>query len=588
MAGETKGVAYEALTKLVLEDLKAEGKLKGRIFWGEKPDDMTIQPDLTIGSSANAPEVNLLITHSGSAKNSDMKFWRNMGELVESKVFLPSPPKVFNLAFDSVIKEDLKKAQEASFDGQLLVGDQTYGDDLQTWINMNLKGFPKEREDKVEYLRKVASKDKELRRFIGHLKTDLEALLKKKPPKDLDAIWEMERKRKKGTAPPRKVTFVRRGLCKLLIFEDVEVALRLFAGHRVLTSEVPGYVFKMGLATKAVGRSQPSDEEASNFVSLLSESTMRDVLANIEDVTTQGFWSQIKKVRNAEVLDTLVSFVQANHASLSSKDGMLRALREQHRDPANGLQIPAGLAPPTNVWIFDIVGTLAKACADKAQDFGYSTFSKLGEPRKTKVGKMWLGDWCSCFINQYFARANSFNPPEEAIEHVARVLSEVLAQIDPSAIPGIRAKIIERYAAKEYEATLLAHRGIEPLLACIRAEKIRGSKVKLRAAFGERADLQGSSTKTTVLKSKSTLINWQSAHHSHTNDKKKELCGRAVALRYSWDAAAKKFIPRPGVKKLILVVDGTWKQSDLDALVRSGWDEIYYPDEMDKLAKAIV
>ena len=40
--------------------------------------------------------------------------------------------------------------------------------------------------------------------------------------------------------------------------------------------------------------------------------------------------------------------------------------------------------------------------------------------------------------------------------------------------------------------------------------------------------------------------------------------------------------------KLILVVDGTWQQSDLDALVRAGWDEIFYPDEMEKLATAIV
>ena len=70
--------------------------------------------------------------------------------------------------------------------------------------------------------------------------------------------------------------------------------------------------------------------------------------------------------------------------------------------------------------------------------------------------------------------------------------------------------------------------------------------------------------------------------------KKKELCGRAVGLRYSWDAKTKTFIKRPGVDKLFLVVDGTWRQSDLDALIRAGWDEIFYPDEMDKLAAAIV
>ncbi len=85
---------------------------------------------------------------------------------------------------------------------------------------------------------------------------------------------------------------------------------------------------------------------------------------------------------------------------------------------------------------------------------------------------------------------------------------------------------------------------------------------------------------------KHTFVNWQSAYGSHTNDKKKELCGRAIGLRYHWNGKA--FVPRPGVQKMILVLDGTWKQADLNALLRAGWDEIYYPDEMDQLAKAII
>jgi len=162
MAGEQKGKAYEALTKLVLEELKSDGKLKGRIFWDQKPETMTIMPDLTVGRSANSPDICFLITHSGAAGNSHMKYWRNMGELVEAKVFLPAPAKVFNLAFDSVIKEDLKEVQNASFDGQLLVGDRPYGDDLQKWIDGNLKDLPKDKDEKVEHLRALVKTDKSL------------------------------------------------------------------------------------------------------------------------------------------------------------------------------------------------------------------------------------------------------------------------------------------------------------------------------------------------------------------------------------------------------------------------------------------
>lgn len=36
------------------------------------------------------------------------------------------------------------------------------------------------------------------------------------------------------------------------------------------------------------------------------------------------------------------------------------------------------------------------------------------------------------------------------------------------------------------------------------------------------------------------------------------------------------------------IADGTWTQKDLNALVAAGWDEIYYPDEIDKLKASVL
>ena len=91
-----------------------------------------------------------------------------------------------------------------------------------------------------------------------------------------------------------------------------------------------------------------------------------------------------------------------------------------------------------------------------------------------------------------------------------------------------------------------------------------------------------------MLRVKETLIKWQSVTDEGRDHKKKELCGRAPALRYTWDPVKNAFLKRPSTERLILVVDGTWRQDDLEALGRAGWDEIFYPDEMDKLVKAIV
>jgi hypothetical protein len=148
------------------------------------------------------------------------------------------------------------------------------------------------------------------------------------------------------------------------------------------------------------------------------------------------------------------------------------------------------------------------------------------------------------------------------------------------------------------EVKLLTYRHLQPVRAAIEialseAHIPFGDLTYLGACFAQYAKAQGTkldprSAGTTVIKGSNTLINWQSAHDSHTNDKKKELCGRAVALRYVWDESSKKFVPRPGVDRLILVVDGTWRQEDLDSLARAGWDHLFYPDQMDGLVQAIV
>src|SRR5688572_15394587 len=128
MAGERKGKTYEALVKVALDQLKAAGEFSGNVFWNVKAGGMTVVPDFTIGPDADRPHSVLLVTHSSSAKESEKKNWRNLGELAESKLRLKSVPRVFSVAFDSMVKDSLKAVGAAAFDGQLIVGDRSYGD----------------------------------------------------------------------------------------------------------------------------------------------------------------------------------------------------------------------------------------------------------------------------------------------------------------------------------------------------------------------------------------------------------------------------------------------------------------------------
>ena len=85
MAGERKGIIYEALLYVVLERLREVGGVSGTLFWNTRPAGMSVEPDLLIGPDQDHPSVIFLVTHSGAAGNSHMKFWRNLGELSEAK-----------------------------------------------------------------------------------------------------------------------------------------------------------------------------------------------------------------------------------------------------------------------------------------------------------------------------------------------------------------------------------------------------------------------------------------------------------------------------------------------------------------------
>jgi hypothetical protein len=590
MAGEQKGKAYEAFTKAALEALRKKGVFKGDIFWDEKAAGMTIVPDLTIGPNKDHPHTVILITHSGSAKNSDMKYWRNIGELAEIKVLLPVVPKVFNLAFDSVIKENLKKAQAASFDGQLIVGDLKYGTAIQEWIDDNLGSLPKDKNEKVEVLTREAKTDKKLKLLLHAFSTDLETLLKKKAPPELEQVWAMERQRAPGRAPRARDTFVRRGLSKLLIIEDLDAALRLYGGQRVRIEEIPEYAFALGLATKAVGRASPNDVEVENAVVTLGVNKVRSLLAKAPMAKLEGW---LVTLRNASHLLHMGDYVHKHYKELCDPSQLAVKLKELHQDPwalSDRATAPNGW-PPTQVWLLEYLVALIRESTGTASGYGYAQlgrdvvsagFTKRADGKNPRI---WVGGF---IMSDWVHRRGEEQLDDNSLFGIASVLCARLKVLDAASLVRIAKGLPMALSRNIIEAKLCTYRGFEPLLWLIKEVIPTARVVPFRSCFAESAGMTGQASQTHVMFAKKTVINWQSASNAGRDHKKKELCGRAVALRYSWDSKLKKFIPRQRVEKLILVVDGTWRREDLLALARAGWDEIFYPDEMDRLAAAIV
>jgi hypothetical protein len=583
MAGEKKGKAYEALVHVALQELIDSKKLAGPLYWNVTPKGMSIEPDFMTGSDPDAPETVLLLNQSNAAGNSHMKFWRNLGELVEAKTVLPNMPRVYCLTF-GVIKNDLEPIQQHAFDQFLWVrqGTHTWANDLDAFISALVSTFPKGKDTQTDFMRdELKSAPAKAKAAYGQLKSLLENMHKAKSVA-LDKLWADHRARVIPASPSARNTSLRRGASKLFLFPNHQEAYRCFKNGTAFKTAVD-HLAPLGLVERRPGGWFPArDSDVISCVKLLSEADCLSLFT--AKATASGFCLQATKVRDSALLSIYVSWCNSNWSALKTKSGMKTALLSQHANPQLGISLPKGCNPPGHIWIMDVLGAILRATSDKSQSFGLSSLIKHKSSQSQKIGNLFIGDWCSRFMTGFLTRKHNFVPPPGTVDFLAEALADAALEASNSVISP--SAVLEKYISKELEAVYLAHRGFEPLWGLISGRIKAAKQLRIRTCYAEAAGLSGISGNCTLAKVNHTLINWQSAHGSHTNDKKKELCGRAIGLRYHWDGKA--FIRRPGIQKMILVLDGTWKQADLNALLRTGWDEIYYPDEMDLLAKAIV
>src|SRR4051794_8433799 len=97
MAGEKRGGLAGAIAKVWLERAISLLGKPGEVFWEQQPLGSVIKPDLTVGSDKDNPQVLVLVNASDTARNSDIKYWRNLGEVFDSKARLQPRPSVLNL-----------------------------------------------------------------------------------------------------------------------------------------------------------------------------------------------------------------------------------------------------------------------------------------------------------------------------------------------------------------------------------------------------------------------------------------------------------------------------------------------------------
>lgn len=578
MANETRGILYEAITAVAIEQAMQQAGIAGSVYWNEKPATMNIEPDFTIGTHKDEPTHIVLVTASGSTKESEKKSWRNLGELQEAKAQLATIPTVLNLYFLSEVKAGISDAARRLYDTVLHIDQKPYAPPLAAWVKANLKNAAKDRDARRALLEASIATDPELARAMQQLVTDLAAALGHRNT-ELDPLWRMMRADYLASSPPpsARPTVVRRGLGKLLVLEPHvrQLVYDNYTKPRGIPVIDAPYAFDLGFFTKTVAGVRLEDREISGALALLGPTNCEAVLRQ----APASMMTWVTPLRHLQRINTHVDFIEAHYDDVTNPDTLRELLEQCYDDPAS----LSGEPSDAKVWVFEIMISLLKAKSGKLQGYGVAELA-----RDTGVSEFGSGG----FVLPPFVQRTKMLKPEQLESLAEGLSSRFKSNVARSDLPGLRGKVKDWVIKENLEDRLLPYRNFEPLLWLLQTElERRGKQYTAKEPYvgwiGEYAEAGRKSGTTPFVKVGTTLIHWKSAHKGHCNDKTKELSARARSVKYQYDPETGAFTPRTDVTRLALIVDGDWTERHLQALSNAGWDSIVYPDEIAELVNSL-
>lgn len=608
MASEKKGLLYEALVYRSLLRLKHQGLIQGNIYWNQTPSGMTMDTDLTIGPSPDRPELVFLISHCTAEHNSDMKFWRNIGEVRDVKLKLPAFPRVVGLLFDAKFKRNLLAIQPYAFDDFIVIEHETYGEEILSFAAQHCLISPVQREGKVEYIEKLIKLDASLQICLGAFEQRLTRAISNRNI-TAEKLWLNASQQKaldgKRRIPRARSTSLRRGVAKSLLFDSFPLKRQV----------VPKVFLELGMASPSLTGPKVTDKDILGALELMDRTVLSRLHTKYKEMTE--FKILVDPLRSIGVYDHVWKYICTNWAALTTGHSLFSALINTHKNPYSALHIQRELGYVIPGWLLVFLITLLKASVGKRMAFGYSkivqdieqlTIAERnawsstvsikagvafdGPVRSSRTIEYGLRDWL------YGDARTNFNLLNSELALIALVLSRRLqTTIGVAIAPNLRSTLRDFFVADTIETKLLSHPSFQPLkLLLTNALEIVGRDYEdipyhpsplrgLAVVDGKRVNVRAGAMN--LVRVGSTLIRWVSVSDEGKAHKYKEYCGKAWGLRVLVDECTGEVQPNKSIKKIIMLVDGTFSDDELRGLGDSGWNEIYYPDELDELIASI-
>jgi hypothetical protein len=583
MANETRGLLYETIANAALGQAVKSSRTAGDVFWNEKPKGMTVTPDFTIGKSSDEPSHVVLVTASGSSKESEKKSWRNLGEMQEVKAQLPEAPIVVNIYFKSEVKQGVSAAGEYLYDSILHVEKKPYYKPLEKWVDDNLRSAAKNRDARRQLLKTSVKTDAKLSAAISSLAKDLAVALKQRRIV-LDPLWKLMRAdyAKPHSYVAARQTSVRRGVGKLAVLEQPVRQLvyeSLIKRRGIPVGNLPNYVFDLGFLNKSIAGARLVDSEITEAIALLGPRTCEDIL----DRAPKSLDIWINPLRDLGRVEVHADFGYQHYDDFVNAKRFKRLLVECFNDPAT----LSGEPGDDKVWVYEIAVSLLKAKSGRLQGYGLAQLSV-----DTGLAESGKGAPLVRFIIPQFVQRQKPLRRDHLTALSSGLAKRFKEDISLSDIPKLKSKLVSLVIKENLEDRLIPYRNFEPLMWLLETELNKQGKLyKPKAPYGgwlnEYAGIGQASATTPFVRVGKTLIHWKSVSDAGKDHKRKELAARARNVKYEYDTTTKTFKRRAEVERLALIVDGTFTDADLKVLADAGWDIIVYPDEIADLVSKL-
>ncbi len=638
MSGETQGELAEAIAVASLKSLPFRGGIE--VFWEKRPTGALVMPDITVGLTTDEPTHVFLVTACDTPRSSAMKYWRNIGEIFDSKKSRAIPPIVISLVFNSGVKEELLRLEASIVDSMLLIDrDLVFGPGISEWLQNNHERAPSSKDEKLIFvgdaMRSTSNTYDELfENAMLALAKQLKKVMKHSNDK-LSRLWQLchEDDNERRDIVPRKArqTLFRRGIARWVVLDE-KVRSNFFADYVrsgiIRRENVPNYARKLEMVVPRLGGFglKPSGGNT-DMISTTGEDMATgakffvDASRGNVDAADAGFNESLSLApeymlgvaeqlrRIPGTVEEWHAFVGENWSEVIEPKSLYRLLTLCHRDQSLAGRVSvSGIG---RVWLYDHCIAILRAKRGNSNDFGYGplgqrfqrdsdtpaftsfmrTIIESMPDRKRKSAIRWTSTTLKESSEPGRRGFQDWLSLEKDVSPVivaayAYALASLLREVVGASLVLDSGKVMSAHAYSSWNKLLTypEYEGLPGLVMAALGDGVRWTNVPTLMAEVAGATVQDAGS-LRLLRGKKFLCFWVSATDAGKTHKVKELCAKAYVLRYEF--LKDTFGRRNLASRLVLIVDGTFSDDDLAALARAGWDEIYYPDEMSQFSDAV-